>query len=88
MASVVMRSTRGKTRGSRIAATAHFTAQARVTQARKSTERARYGAADDTLSGIASDTRKRAEYPSLNTMANRKHGGPSMYYRMREGIGQ
>jgi hypothetical protein len=31
---------------------------------------------------------KRSGYPSTNTMANRRHGGGSMYYRMREGYGQ
>ncbi len=31
---------------------------------------------------------KRASYPRVSTMANRKHGGPSMFYRQREGYGQ
>ena len=31
---------------------------------------------------------KRASYPRINTMANRRNGGGSMYYRQREGYGQ
>ncbi len=31
---------------------------------------------------------KRAAYPRVNTMANRRNGGTSMYYRQREGWGQ
>lgn len=30
---------------------------------------------------------KRAAYPRMNTMTNRKHGGPSTYYRAKEGFG-
>lgn len=30
----------------------------------------------------------RDAYPKTDTNANRKHGGSSMYYRMREGLGQ
>ncbi len=31
---------------------------------------------------------KRAAYPRMNTNTNRRLGGPSVYYRAREGYGQ
>lgn len=42
------------------------------------------------LNGVlAHDSRvMREAYPKTDTNANRKHGGNSMYYRMREGLGQ
>lgn len=75
-----MRSTRGKTRASK----PHFTASARVTQPRQSTETARYG--DRELqAGVATGTGSRtASGFKQNTNTRLKDGGISSYYRPRE----
>lgn len=83
-----MRSTRGLTRAMRAASAPHYTSAARVTAPRRSTERARYGVMPSIVAGVTATDTTRVARPKLNTMANRRNGGGSMYYVPREGWGQ